>query len=45
MKMSTRDDRSPRDDAGAISAAYTGATTTANPTPTLVTKRAAMSAA
>jgi hypothetical protein len=38
-------DTTPRADAGEISALYTGATTRENPTPTLVTKRAAMSAA
>ena len=39
------DERTPRVDGGDISALYTGATTRANPEPTLVTKRAAMSAA
>jgi hypothetical protein len=45
IRTSSKDDRTPRVDAGEISALYTGATTRANPTPTLVTKRAATSAA
>jgi hypothetical protein len=42
---SSKEDRTPRVDAGEISALYTGATTWESPTPTLVTTRAARSAA
>uniref|UniRef100_A0A0A9F1E9 Uncharacterized protein n=1 Tax=Arundo donax TaxID=35708 RepID=A0A0A9F1E9_ARUDO len=42
---SSKDDRTPRVDAGEISALYTGATTRASPAPMQVTNHAAMRAA